>query len=170
MANTVFFLLAITGWLTSLYIHLNAAIEHKDVTNGTPYMIILHLGVFIVFGTAILHARKKDGFKTDPQTAKRTAALNIKKLFKSTPVWLKVIAGISFIYAFVNFFLFLESGQKIVDEPTTEELLRNVEDTLNEEKPEDFLMIRMFSGHWMAFYSVAAAILFPTRAEKEQRD
>lgn len=168
MANTILFFIAISGWLTSLYIHLNAAIAHKDITDGTPYMFLLHFCVFIVFGGAILSIKKKNAFKIDPQTSKRSAAVNIKKLFSNTPIWLKALAGASFIYAFINFFLFLASGQTTIGETTTEELLRNVEEVLNEDKPEDFLMIRMFSGHWMAFYSIAAAILFPFGNEKER--
>lgn len=134
-----FMILSGIGLLLSLIIHLSALLGMQ------PYfpsiVMSLHIGVFIVWLPAVLAVyplskeyKRKDLWK---------AAL------RGCPGWMKKTTYGFFGYAIINFVLFIavtkgaDSGQ------------------LGDSIPAS--VVRGFSGHWMAFYSGALAILYSFR-------
>jgi len=131
----VFFWIAIIGWILGLIVHLLSFTGYTS-----PIFWLLHIGIFFAWAPAIIALQKGAGN-------------NISDFFNyfksiSAPKWLIIIAVVSFIYAFINFALFMESSTKDHD-------------------PD---MFRGFSGHWMAFYGMAALILYPFGQKEEKKN
>jgi hypothetical protein len=82
-------------------------------------------------------------------------------LFENTPKWLKGVTIVFFAYAFVNFFLFItahnQQVQNMRDLQIPGQAIRS--------HPPDALMLRGFSGHWMFFFCLAVAGLYPPKKE-----
>ena len=96
---------------------------------------MLHVGIFVVWFPAVLVAQRLVG------------NLNRRDLWKvvlkGSPDWMRYMVYAFFVYAFVNFLFFMgktASGSSGTNPPAS--------------------VWRGFSGHWMAFYSAALAILY----------
>ena len=131
------FYFAVTGWTLGLIVHL-LSIAEFDISDKVPFVWVLHIGIFVVWIPMVLSLRKNEELNNYQQSS----VLNrvnpfgfFKIIFKQTPIWLIVIAIGGFFYAMLNFLLFMNSAQA------------------NE--------LRGFSGHWIAFYGIAAAVLYP---------
>ena len=74
---------------------------------------------------------EKSGFLNRMNPLKRLSII-----FKNAPVQIKILAGAGILYMPINFFMSSGLGS-------------------------DGLMIKEFSGHWMAFYGIAAAAMYP---------
>jgi hypothetical protein len=130
-----FVLLAAIGLVLSIIAH-TAALFGQPQPFG-PITWGLHIGIFVVWLPVVLVSnRLVADFKRKDYWQ---AAL------RGCPAWMKWMTGVFFVYAFVNFFLFM-----LVAPP------RGKGGGVNA-PPEVF---RGFSGHWMAFYSAAVAILY----------
>jgi uncharacterized protein DUF3592 len=129
-----FIALSTAGLALSLWIHLGAVAGRK-VAPGA-FFIMMHLGIFIVWIPAVLVANKRTG------TMNRKDFW--KAMLKGSPEWMRYMVYGFFWYAVVNFVIFLFQTPKNnnvgVDPPV--------------------VVWRGFSGHWMAFYSAALAILY----------
>jgi hypothetical protein len=89
-----------------------------------------------------------------------------KIAFKQTPTWLAVLAIGGFLYAFLNFMLFMGSEIGTPDIEGGKYILQNhgqLIKTITEQEYHHFKAneMRGFSGHWIAFYGIAMAILYP---------
>jgi hypothetical protein len=76
----------------------------------------------------------------------------LRVIFQHTPQWLRILAAAGFIYAFISFGLTINQqnpGQNISSI------------TAAEHQHSRLLGTRMFSSQLMAFYGIAAAILYP---------
>lgn len=133
----IFFFISVTGWILGLIGHIQAITGH--VSNA---FMILHFGIFIVWLPAVLCLKKEAG-NSIPEFFNYFKAM-------PAPVWLKIIAIACFVYAIVNFLLFMAPFQ-----------------ASPENDPD---IIRGFSGHWMAFYGMAALILYPFGQKKNKKD
>lgn len=157
--NRFFFYLALLGWFLSLAAHLKA-LAGVDVAAQMPYVWGLHVGIFAVFIPAILKLRKNEEFKQLPKQAffvRMNPVNTFRIMFKDTPDWFAFIALAGFVYALFNFlYLVLPIGDflhgRAID---TTSLLPN-------SHVPDATSIRLFSGHWIAFYGISAAILYPS--------
>jgi hypothetical protein len=131
------FYFAITGWTLGLIVHL-LSIAEFDISDKVPFVWVLHIGIFVVWIPMVLSLRKNEELNTYQQSGNLNRVNPFgffKIIFKQTPTWLIVIAIGGFFYAMLNFLLFMNSAQA------------------NE--------LRGFSGHWIAFYGIAAAALYP---------
>lgn len=130
-----FICLAVLGLILSLIAHSCALLELPQPWGNAAWG--LHLGVFVVWLPAILVANTL--VKDFKQKDFGKAAL------RGCPTWLRWLTGGFFVYAAINFITFLPvapAGPRVVGAPAPP------------------VVFRGFSGHWMAFYSAAAAILY----------
>ena len=135
----VLFALALFGWLASFIVHI-LSIGGYDVSKEFPFVMALHVGIFAVWIPTIWHLKKDEEYKQFQQSGfwSRSNPINFfKVLFKNAPPFLKIIAIAGFVYAPLNFLLF---SNEVPGEASTD---------------------RMFSGHWMAFYGISLAVLYP---------
>jgi len=162
------FYFAVIGWTIALIVHILSLFD-IDSTEKFPYLLLLHVGIFVVWLPAILKIKKNkvlEEYKKN-NTIKRINPIPFfKVLSKNTPKILTTIAICSFFYAFINFILFFLSnpGQTTIIEGHY--FLTNkgqIIKTLTQQQYHHYnaLNVRGFSGHWMLFYSLAALILYP---------
>jgi hypothetical protein len=128
-----FVCLSAIGLIVSLWVHLGAVMGRRVAPEAFFWM--LHVGIFIVWFPAVLVAQRLVG------------NVNRKDLWKvvlkDLPDWMRYMVYGFFGYALVNFLLFMTkapSGGSGANPPA--------------------VVWRGFSGHWMAFYSAALAILY----------
>ena len=138
----VFVALSAAGLLVSLYVHLGAVMGRR-VAPGA-YFWILHMGIFIVWMPAVLVAQRRVGSTRRKDFWKR--------VLKGSPEWMLYIVYGFFGYAMINFALF------VLKAPTGD---------AGTNPPAE--VWRGFSGHWMAFYSAALAILYSAANEHSDR-
>jgi len=98
----------------------------------------------------------------------------LKIIFKNVPRWLIVIAIVGSFYAFINFVLFVATQHGVPDIQNGQYVLQShgtLIKTLSEQEYHHFKAneVRGFSGHWIAFYGIAMAVLFPFKLQTENR-
>ena len=170
------FFLAVAGWLISLTVHI-AALNDIDTASIGPVWL-LHIGIFIVFIPAVLALRKNEEYLELKRQARqkpfsnRNGFKSFSVMFKHTPVWMRAIVIGSFFYAFINFALFFSSDLSTPEKTETGYKLQNHGNfvrSINEREYRHYKAneVRGFSGHWILFYGVAAALLYPFGAGAE---
>lgn len=139
-----FVLLAGIGLVLSLIVHGYALLGIPCPFGEVAWA--LHVGIFVVWFPAVIASQKltKDFKQKDFWRA----------TLRGCPKWMRHLTYFFFAYAIVNFILFM-----VIDiggglEKSTE----------NGTPPNIF---RGFSGHWMAFYSAAMAMLYSAIHAKE---
>src|SRR6266536_749224 len=121
------------GLVVSLWVHLGAVMGRRVAPEAFFWM--LHVGIFVVWFPAVFVARRIVG------------SVNRKDLWKvvlkDSPDWMRYMMYGFFGYAAIDFLFFMAkapSGGSGANPPA--------------------VVWRGFSGHWMAFYSAALAILY----------
>ncbi len=127
----VFIFLSAAGLALSLWVHTSAIFHLTTPIGG--YAWALHFGLFLVCppaaGAAMLAAVATRGGKpTELWKAAR----------RGCPLWMRLMESGFFVYAFVNFFLFLNASHHRMESGAA-----------------PIAVFRGFSGHWMAFYCFA---------------
>ena len=123
------------GLVLSLAVHV-AALAGIALFGRTAFF--LHGGIFVVwFPTVIVANREAGNYRR---------ADFWKVALRACPPWMKKLCIGFFVYAFLNFAYFLIRMASI---PST-----------GGSEPPDAVTLRGFSGHWMAFYSAAMAVLY----------
>jgi hypothetical protein len=129
----VFLALAGVGFILSLWVHIGAVFGAKVAPDY--FFVLLHVGIFVVFFPAILVAQRLVG------NTRRSDFWKVA--LRDVPPWLRYVVYASFGYAIFNFVLFATktpAGGSGANPPAE--------------------VWRGFSGHWMAFYSAAFALLY----------
>lgn len=129
----VFVVLSAVGLVVSLWVHLGAVAGRRVAPED--FFWILHVGIFIVWFPAVAVSIKRVG-----NTRRKDYW---KAVLSGSPEWMRYMMYGFFVYAAINFLLFL--GQAPADGGGGE---------------TPAIVWRGFSGHWMAFYSAALAILY----------
>jgi hypothetical protein len=128
----LFMFIAGAGFCLSLIAHLLALFGVAMSGGGIVWM--LHVGIFVVWIPAILASKGKlRGIQRKD---------HMEAMMRDCPRWMRRAVTIIFVYALLNFALFMLS-------------------TAGHAKPHGAAppsVIRGFSGHWMLFYSMAFAI------------
>ena len=167
------FYFAATGWTLGLIVHILSLADY-DVEDKVPFVWILHLGIFVVWLPTILNLRKNEEFIAY-RKSKMMNRMNpfgfLKIIFKQTPIWLRIIAIGGFLYAGINFMLFITSQHGTPGIQDGQYILHNhgyVIKTLTEQEYHHYKanIVRGFSGHWLVFYGLAAAVLYPFNKQK----
>jgi hypothetical protein len=130
----VFVGLSAVGLVLSLWVHLGAVAGRRVAPEEFFWM--LHMGIFLVWFPAVLVAKE------------RVRSLNRKDywkvVLKGSPEWMRYMVYGFLGYAMINFTYFF------FQVPTGKGEGANL----------PAIVWRGFSGHWMAFYSAALAILY----------
>ena len=128
-----FIALSVVGLVLSLWVHLGALMGQRVAPES--FFWILHIGIFVVWLPAVLVAQRLVG------TINRKDFWKV--VLKNSPDWMRYMVYAFGGYAVVNFLLFMvnaPNGGGGGNPPAA--------------------VWRGFSGHWMAFYSAALAILY----------
>ena len=160
----IFFYIAIIGWLISTTVHL-LSVANIDIEDKYPYVWLLHIGIFIVWLPAVINLTKNQELKEYQKTGKNPFEF-LKILFKDSPTWLTIIVGVGFVYTFINFALYHYSYIGMPDIMNGQYVLQDhgsITKTLTEQEYHYYQakQLRGFSGHWVVFYGMAAALLYP---------
>lgn len=129
--------IATTGLVLSLWVHIGAVMGKRVAPES--YFWMLHIGIFVVWFPAVFVAQRLVG------NVNRNDVWKV--VLKGSPDWMRYMVYGFFGYAVVNFLLFMAkapNGGSGANPPAT--------------------VWRGFSGHWMAFYSAALAILYAAAA------
>jgi len=172
MTRYIFYFACIL-WAASLLVHVLAA-NGVDVQETLPAIWLLHVGAFAAFFPAVREITKDKELAAWQETHKANRANVVENesffnfyrpLFRHVPPWLLALAIVSFGYAMVNasFFVLgggtpaMRGGQYLLENHSA--LVK----TLTEQEYHLALADepRGFSGHWMLFYGVSAALLYP---------
>jgi hypothetical protein len=129
----IFVVLSAVGLAVSLWVHIGA-VEGRRVVPET-YFWILHVGVFVVWIPAVLVSIRLAG-----NTNRKDYW---KVVLRGSPAWMRYMVYGFTGYAMVNFFFFMTKASSHAS---------------GSNPPA--MVWRGFSGHWMAFYSAALAILY----------
>lgn len=118
------------GLMLSLWVHIGALMGHRP----SSFFWILHVGVFVVWFPVVFIAKQQLG------TINRKDFWKV--ILKGAPRWTRYMVYGFFAYAVINFVVSFQ------DQPGG-----------NNGPNPPAMDWRLFSGHWMAFYSAALAIL-----------
>lgn len=144
-------IIALIGLIASLIAHL-ATFTNTDVTSVVPWVFALHFGVFVVFGPFVFIARRKNG-----------GSSNWRDLSAGLPRWVGLVLMGLAAYAALNFILMLRANSGLSPQLENGHYgLFNHGRLVSEITQAQYATarnhdLRGFSGHWMIFYSVAAA-------------
>ena len=161
------FWLAVIGWTAAVTVHILSLFD-IDAEQIFPYIWLLHFGIFLVWVPMIFILRNEGTFKAfeDPAVRKKMNPLKFFRILAGrTPDWVIYLALAGFIYAFINFGMTMMLG----DTPAVKDgqyYLHNrghVIRYITEAEYHYFkaIILRRFSGHWIAFFGIAAALLYP---------
>jgi hypothetical protein len=169
----ILFYLAISAWAFTLIIHILTFAE-IDLAQYFPFFL-LFIGVFIVWIPAVFTLRKNKSLQ-EYQSSHLLNRLNPvgfqNILFKDTPFWLKCIAIGSFVYGFINFFIFFNAVGGTTGIQDGQYVLQNHGEIFKVLTKQEYnhygaLETRGMSGHILVFYGVAAAILYPFNQQEK---
>lgn len=162
---------ALTGWVIGLFIHI-LSLANVDVAWYFPFVWLLHVLLFLIWLPMILFLRHK---LKEQDTLNGSLPINgksrflAKGVFRHTPAWLRVFVFIVAAYAFLNF-IFLtrtppgtpvfENDEYVLKLRRGNEIRPVTESQYHSYRAEE---LRRFSGHWIFFYGMAVALLFPYR-------
>jgi hypothetical protein len=136
---TPFIVLAAIGLLLSIVAHGCALLGLPQPLGGAAWG--LHIGIFVVWiPTLIVSNRLVRDFKRKDYW---------KAALRGCPRWMRWMTFGFFGYAMINFVTFVMAGPPGRAVPNA---------------PAPPIVFRGFSGHWMAFYSVALATLYSAAA------
>jgi hypothetical protein len=124
--------LAWVGLILSILSHLAALLGSQGPLGD--YAWVLHFGIFVVWiPTVLVATRMGADFKRKDLW---------KAVLRGCPLWMRYMVYGFFGYALLNFAIFIIAAPK------------------GGSGPMPPAVVRGFSGHWMAFYSAAAAVLY----------
>lgn len=148
----------------SLLIHVLCIVGYTPL-NDVQAVWAMHVIVFPIWGYTIWYVNNlllpyKNG------GAKPGIVGYFKIIFKGLPIWVGVLGIVLFYYAPVNFFLGL------LQMPGTPAIIgglyvmHNHGETVKILTQQEYNLavlqqLRMFSGNWIAFYSIATVLLYP---------
>lgn len=159
---------AIAGWSLALaFILLTFA--KIDVAEKLRFIWIMHIGVLVVWVFIfIMLINNKE--KSEIPQAERRSNFNIfpfiRKLTGDAPVWLRTMAISSIVFMCINFLLFFLTRNGSPAIMKGEFVLHSHGNVIRILTEREYLHyraneLRGFSGLWLGFYGLAAAILFP---------
>ena len=165
------FYMAVVGWGAAVLVH-GLAFVGVDVASFVPFVWLLHVGIFAVWIPAVLKMRRAKALRSVTTAAGQSTSSG--HVSKQAPLWLTAVAFAGMAYAVVNFVVFSSSATS-----TGEEHGRYY--THNRRKDRQPISaqayhrlqaneLRGFSGHWIGFYGMAMAILYPFKKPEEPED
>ena len=124
---------AVAGFCASVVVHVLALVGVNSPLGSATWL--LHIGIFVVWLPTVLVAQR---------LSKNVKQADLwKAVLRGCPRWVRTGVSVIVGYAIINFVLFLNQ---------TTAYAKN--------KTPDVVEYRGFSGHWMAFYFIGAAVLY----------
>lgn len=165
--------LALSGWALSLMVHI-VSLAHMDIADKIPFIWFLHIGVFIVWLPTVLILRKNEELKQAKTLTRMNPVAMFNIMLKGAPPWLLYVVIGGFAYAIINFLLIISSGIGVTSIIDGQYVLHNhgqVLKTLTEGEYHQCQAkeMRLSSGHWIVFYGIAAAVLYPSKKESMEK-
>jgi hypothetical protein len=169
------FYFAIAGWMLGLTIHL-ISIANIDVEEYMPYVWILHIGIFVVWFPTILSLRNNEDFIEYQQSGwlnRMNPFAFFKVIFERTPTWLSILSIGCFVYGLLNFIWLMRLHIETAVIYDNQYYLKRHDQLIREISELEYhiiraLKVRLFSGHWIAFYGFAAGVIFPFKERREE--
>lgn len=121
-------ILALVGLAISIAVHLAALLGRELLPMS--FFFLLHMGLFVVWFPAVFVAKK---LKINN---------DLKSMLRDSPVWMRTMDMVLFVYAMANFAIFF------------------IQSSSYGKKVPQVLEWRGFSGHWMLFYAAAFTVLY----------
>jgi hypothetical protein len=132
-----FLILAVTGLILSLIVHIYGSLGLAQPFGEIAWT--LHVGIFVVMIPEISVERfLRRGFRQQSHSSWAV-------LLRGCPTWMRILTSGLGVYAITNFITFLLAAARLPP-------------GLGGAPPP--IVFRGFSGHWMVFYSSAAAVLY----------
>jgi len=166
--NRIFCILAATGFILGCIVHI-VSLCGIYLGERFPFIWGLHFGIFIVWLPAILELGKNPELKELNSQKVANPLIFFRVIFRNVPKPVMIISVFFFLYAMVNFWLFIYTDQGATPDIVGEKyVLLNHGTLIRELTKQEYLelkanAIRGFSGHWMAFYGFAMGILWPKK-------
>lgn len=163
------------GFAVSLIVHASTFFG-VDPEAVSPMVWLLHVGIFLAFGPALyLNQQEKKEKEKDNENKTKKKKQRWTDLFPAAPRWLFAMIGVFFVYGLINFGIFMhllnegtptakDDGTFVLQDHGT--LIRSI--TEDEFHRHRAYVTRGFSGHWMIFYLVAAAVLVSSMREQQE--
>jgi hypothetical protein len=168
-----FFILAWIGLILSVIVHVSSIFEVISVIDS-PFIWFLHIGIFLVFLPALLKNKQKFPKRKNFDLSEMMNPFrSVNQLTKGIPPLMIGLVIILMIYAFINFAYFIaDSHEGQAELRNGKYLLVNHGKVVRELDYEEYKAqksktSRGFSGHWMVFYCVSAALLWPGKPENK---
>ena len=169
MMGKKLFYLAVAGWGAAVVVH-SLAFVGVDVASFVPIVWVLHVGIFAVWVPAVRKMRRAKALQQEKAVAGMPTSSG--SVWKQAPLWLTVVAFAGMGYADINFMAFSTSAQSTGEEnghyythnrgkdrqPISAQAYHHLQ--AND--------LRGFSGHWIGFYGMAMAVLYPFKKPEEQ--
>ena len=160
------FYIATLGYIISLVLY-GLTFNDVDAQQLALYWP-LTIGMMAIWLMAILKLKASEELKALKKEGGFKLMAFLKTAFKGTPVWMSVIAGISFIFAIVNIHMLMSSSPGVPAIIDGEYVMQNHGSILQklteqEYKHELAIKARMSMGHFLAFFGVGTAILWPDK-------
>lgn len=148
--------------LTHLALQLDVNIQDYPVS---PYL--LHIGIFLTFAPSLILFIIENKNEVDENGKK----IGLRILYRDSPKFLKGLTFVVYLYAILNFFLFMSSMPGSPAKQGEKYILSNHGKVLREITFEEFKLYQRketigFSGHWMLFYAAAMLLSNPFRASR----
>ena len=148
--------------LTHLALQLDVNIQDYPVS---PYLS--HIGIFLTFAPSLILFMIENKNEVDESGKK----LGLKILYRNSPKALVGFAFAVYLYAILNFFLFMGSMSGSPARQGEKYILSNHGKLIREITFEEFKLYQRkeaigFSGHWMLFYAAAMLLSNPFRASR----
>lgn len=166
----IFFYLACFFWCIGFLAHVISATGY-DLTGSIPFIWVLHIVTMIIIFAAIMIREEDEKLESD-ENSSSSDEWNLFGAFKHAPAWLLILVIVGFMYAIVNFTLVvptLPGTPKIIDGQYVL-TSRLGSDIITEQQYHFYqaLALRGFSGHWIAGFGIAAAMLFPKKLTEKK--
>jgi len=164
----IFCFIAGLGLILGLIVHI-VSLSGIYIGNKIPFVLSLNIAILIVWIPAMLELTKDPELKQLRLQGNKNPLEFLRIIFKNTPKPMVIMILVFFIYMGINFFLFLNfSGGGVPEIMNGKYVIQNHGSIIKELSEIEYLKmqaneIRGFSGHWMAFYSIAMGILWPSK-------
>ena len=141
----------------SLVVHVSTFLG-VDPMAKWPGVMLIHLAIFPPFIAALCYASRAGAKAPGGQD----------RVFDGAPRWLRILTGVCFAYAFVNFAAFMVLNEGGGPHERDGKYLLTAHGTVIRELTEaeyhqqQAYVVRGFSGHWMLFSSAALTLLVGT--------
>ena len=154
------------GYLTALTLYV---LTFWNVNaSATPVYSPLTFVLFATWLVAILKLVGDPEVREHQKNKSKNPLTFFKIIFKGTPIAIQLLAGASFIFAMVSFAYLMYSQPGVVSVIDGKKVLHNHGDIIKELTEQEYIEAlaiesRQFVGHYLAFFGVGTAILWPEK-------